>query len=67
MAGFDLERAIIGPQVHRGCYTSDASFENLVTSQHSSAAYAIVEPYHLSRFSAGDGEFEIGIFLPISK
>jgi hypothetical protein len=26
-----------------------------------------VQPYHLGRFSAGNGEFEVGIFLPISK
>ena len=27
----------------------------------------MVEPYHFSRFSAGNGEFEVGIFLPVSK
>jgi hypothetical protein len=67
MAGFDLERAIVGPQIHRGCYAGDASFENLIKNQHNVSAHAIVQPYHLGRFSARNGEFEIGIFLPISK
>ena len=26
-----------------------------------------MQPYHLRSFSAGNGEFEVGIFLPISK
>jgi len=67
MAGFDLERAIVGPQIHRGCYARHASFEDLTKSQRFSLAHAIKAPYHLCRFSASDGEFEIRIFLPIPK
>jgi hypothetical protein len=67
MAGFDLERAIVGPQVHRSCYARNASFENLMNSQQSDLAHTIVQPYHLRRFSTSNGEFEVGIFLPIAK
>jgi len=67
MAGFDLERAIVGPQIHRSCYAGHASFKDLTKSQRFSLAHAIEIPYHLCCFSAGDGEFEVGVFLPIPK
>lgn len=67
MAGFDLERAIVGPQVDRGCYARDSPFEDLESCQHRNCCTMLCATYHFCSLRARNGEFQVGIFLPVSK
>lgn len=67
MTGFDLEGAIIRPQVYRCCDTRDATFKYLAIVSRVLRRKCRSQPYHLGSLCTSDREFQIGIFLPVSE
>ena len=67
MAGFDLEGAIIRPQVYRCRDTRDATFKYLVIVSRVVRRKRKSQPYHFGGLCTSDREFQIGIFLPVSE
>jgi hypothetical protein len=68
MIRFTFEQTIIRPKVYTVRDTRDASFVNLHTpSACSYAKRGSQVRYHFSSFRSRNGEFEVGVFLPISE
>ena len=72
MRRFGLECAVIHPQVDRRRDTCDAALIDLDGSNHKLAelfpwTIICIKTYHIRSFRPRNREFQIGIFLPISK
>lgn len=69
MAGFNLEGAVVGPEVDGIGDTCNASLIDLVagTNQQAYSLRPDVRDYQFGRLSSGNRELKVCVFLPISE